>query len=386
MKILIWDKGIPLKNAGGPAGYLWNIKQYVDSVKDNEVVFYSDLIGTGKQGKSAITSLLLGVCHVLKLEHLAHLIINYNYKGALSREENDMLQGVDYVHFHTLSAACGYQKIMRDAGIKTILTIHSPEPLIDELNGRDNTIMSDSKREHYIKRETAIMSKVDYLMFPVPGAIECYTSASPIYENFFADNDVQKRIFFVPTALPDKAKPGIEGYLAKSNLPSDAKRVCYVGRHNTIKGYTYLKDVANKVWEKDPNVFFIIGGKMEKEGPNPDSRWIELGWVNTISLLQEVDVFVLPNQQTYFDIIALEILRDGTPLVTTLTGGNKYLSEVNNGGIIFIPKDNASEAADIIVDLLSKNKVDNKTREIYLEHFTMPKYIERYKTEVSKLK
>ena len=45
MKILIWDKGLPLKNAGGPSGYLWNIKQFLQQNKDEEIVFYSDLIG-----------------------------------------------------------------------------------------------------------------------------------------------------------------------------------------------------------------------------------------------------------------------------------------------------------------------------------------------------
>lgn len=65
--------------------------------------------------------------------------------------------------------------------------------------------------------------------------------------------------------------------------------------------------------------------------------------MNTNKLLKEVDVFILPNQKTYFDIIALEILRAGIPLVTTYTGGNKYLASLNDIGITIMPKDDAKE-------------------------------------------
>lgn len=385
MKILIWDKGLPLNNSGGPSGYLWNIKQYLIRNNDSEILFYSDLIEQNRRGKNIITTLLLGFCAFLKRVHWAHIILNYHYKGALTKHEEEVIKGVDYVHFHNLSAVCGYNKLCKKLGVKTILTIHSPEPLIDELNSRDGVTMTSNKRDYYLKKEITLIAGVDYLMFPVKGAVDCFTSATDIYKDFFGRKEIKEKMFFVPTALPDKEKPISENYLAGYNIPKVAKRICYVGRHNKIKGYTYLKEVANEVWKINPDVYFVIGGKSDGEAPNSDSRWIELGWVNTISLLQEVDVFVLPNQQTYFDIIALEILRNGTPLVTTLTGGNKYLSEINNGGISFIPNDNPYEAAKILVQCITTADSGSSTRRLYELYFTMPKFIEQYKQNISQL-
>ena len=335
-------------------------------------------------GKNIITSLLLSVCTLLKREHWAHITINYHYKGALTKAEKQILKGVNFVHFHTLSAACGYNKLIKRAGINTILTVHSPEPLIDELNGRDKISMSDEQRDRYIRRETQIMDAVDYLMFPVAGALECFTSASDIYKSFIQKKQKQNKIFYVPTALPDSDKPAVENYLSGRKLPEGAKKICYVGRHNQIKGYENLKQIAPKVWEIIPDAYFIIGGNPEGSEPVADSRWIELGWVKTISLLQEIDVFVLPNQQTYFDIIALEILRNGTPFITTLTGGNHYLSEINNGSITFIPLNDAHEAAAAIGGCLERGR-NNGTRLLYEEFFTMPKYIKSYKEKIHKL-
>ena len=39
-KILIWNKNLPLKNAGGPAGYLYNIHSYLKEYPVDEISFY----------------------------------------------------------------------------------------------------------------------------------------------------------------------------------------------------------------------------------------------------------------------------------------------------------------------------------------------------------
>ena len=112
-----------------------------------------------------------------------------------------------------------------------------------------------------------------------------------------------------------------------------------------------------------------------------------MGWVNTSNLLKEIDVFVLANQQTYFDIIALEILRAGVPLITTLTGGNKYIEKINNGGVTFIPKDNVDEAAKILLDVLDSDKstLGFLSRQLYENHFSVNEYIHKYIKELNKL-
>ena len=49
-KILIWDYNIIIKNSGGPAGYLYNIKEYLlnNPNKYQNIYFLSDLINKQK--------------------------------------------------------------------------------------------------------------------------------------------------------------------------------------------------------------------------------------------------------------------------------------------------------------------------------------------------
>ena len=37
-KILIWDKHIPLKNTGGPSGYLYNIYSFIKESNNYECI------------------------------------------------------------------------------------------------------------------------------------------------------------------------------------------------------------------------------------------------------------------------------------------------------------------------------------------------------------
>lgn len=101
-----------------------------------------------------------------------------------------------------------------------------------------------------------------------------------------------------------------------------------------------------------------------------------------------MDVFILPNQKTYFDIIALEILRAGIPLVTTYTGGNKYLASLNDIGITIMPKDDAKRAADIISGILDVDEfksMGDRNRRLFETEFTMDVYLKKYTTAISKL-
>ena len=66
------------------------------------------------------------------------------------------------------------------------------------------------------------------------------------------------------------------------------------------------------------------------EGLKTD-HWIEVGWTNDPhSLIAASDVFVLPNHETYFDLILLEVLSLGVPVVMSRTGGNKFFEQFNN--------------------------------------------------------
>lgn len=68
-----------------------------------------------------------------------------------------------------------------------------------------------------------------------------------------------------------------------------------------------------------------------------DSRWKEVGWTNdSQSIIAASDVFVLPNRETYFDIIMLEVLSCGKIVIASRTGGNKYFEKIGAKGVFYM--------------------------------------------------
>ena len=191
--------------------------------------------------------------------------------------------------------------------------------------------------------------------------------------------------------MEDAIKTNEPLLLDKYNLPNDSLKVCYIGRHNEIKGYDKLQEIARKVWDVLPNTKFIIGGKEEPMKGIKDERWIELGWVNTFALLNEIDVFILPNQQTFFDLILIEVLRQGVPCIISNTGGNKWFEQFNLEGLKIFDYNNVATAVSLVGYF--KNAKDNKmlsklgqsNHKFFVDNLTVGKYISNYINQVETL-
>lgn len=397
-RILIWDKNVGLSNNGGPLGYMWNIKQYLDDNPKEEVKFYSDILKVERQGKRTLKYLhpiriLLFILYKCRMPLAKQLLRTYFSAGNLTKEEKNKIRLFDYVHFHSISMMNSYGSQIKALGLKTILTTHNPEVMIDEIFSTSSQyikylITHTSIRNYFIKREKKYLEEADYLMYPVPEIMECYNDSNAESIKDYLISNPQK-IFYVPTGIIDNNESEIPNlhYLDGIDIPKDAIKICYVGRHNEIKGYPYLKKIAKEILKLRRDIYFIIGGQQLEGKPLEDKNWIELGWVQTKSLLKEIDYFILPNKATYFDLIALEILRAGVPLITTYTGGNKYLSTMNTGGIQFIPNNDVKEATKTILNIVNYG-IKNKgilNRYLFEKEFSMASYLNRYVSSIKKL-
>lgn len=396
MKVLIWTKNISLKNMGGPMGYCYNIKSYLDEHPCEEIDFYpGSQCGKGAGVCNGTKSIRIKIkLYIRKLfakikfiDFLLTLNSLYIKHFPLSEKDKSLLEKYDFVHVHCVNEFLQSFYNFNGKRTKIILTTHTPEPLIDELAGRFGMLsllkLFPFVRNFFLKKEIEAYKKADLVMFPVPEAKEPYISRSPYYKNLF--KLIESKIFYVPTAINKlKTKPENKHSLDKYSISSNALKVCYVGRHNEVKGYNMLKQIAVETWKNIPNVYFIIGGKEEPLKGIKDSRWIELGWVNTSELLNEVDIFILPNKETYFDIILLEVLRQGIPVVISKTGGNKWFEDKNISGIHCYNYDDKEECSRILKQLyddknkglLIQQKIANE--QFFKENSYMPVYIEKY--------
>ena len=172
------------------------------------------------------------------------------------------------------------------------------------------------------------------------------------------------------------------GIRKKYGIPQQAFVVSYVGRHNEIKGYSSLKEIGKKFLNEHENVYFLIAGK---EGPLyhlEHERWIEAGWTKDPgSIIQAADVFVLPNKETYFDLIMLEVLSLGQIILATRTGGNKYFAQFDTHGIVLYDEQKEALAAlERLIQITDEEReqLRQSNRALYFNHFTNTVFAKNY--------
>ena len=118
-------------------------------------------------------------------------------------------------------------------------------------------------------------------------------------------------------------------------------------------------------------------------------RWVEVGWTNDPhSLIAASDVFVLPNKETYFDLVMLEVLSLGKVIVASNTGGNKYFNKLNATGVLlYDTKDEAIKLINDIKQLSSyeKAKMEKANKKIFEDYFTMEIFSKQYMNIINNL-
>ena len=392
MKVLIWDKNIVLKNTGGPSGYLYNIQQFLKESEYNEINFYSDYFKKKEVKNIKAPKNIFSKIYIYLIRFWISLYKIYFYTEKLTKDEIDLINKFDFVHLHSIEDMRKYfLKNKMKINAKTILTSHCPEPFIDEFSSQSYymTFFQKNKflRNYFIKKEIEAFNITDYIMFPVEQAKEVYTNSSIHYKKCFEYN--KAKFFYVPTAIIDNVAIGNDKHIDKF-VNKDKICVCFIGRHSHIKGYDKLVEIARNVWKKTDEVTFVLGGMKSSIVYPEDEKWIELGWVKTSDILNEIDVFILPNKQTYFDLIFLEVLRQGVPVIASFTGGNKWFVNKSRGILLYNYDDIEAASNHILncLDLKKKNCLSDLGKEnrcLYEKEFVLSCYVETYITNINNL-
>ena len=379
-RILIWHNKDNLKPIGGPSGYLYNLWLGINKLGEeniNKVDFlkYKEHNkGVNKNSKHSLLSFF---------RPFFSLIFRMTRKEDLNTITNN-LYDYDLIHFHNPIDYFANRKSIRKLNCKVILTSHSPKPYYREF-------IEDNLKLNYLQyiffflpilflkfSEFHAYKKTDYLIFPAPEALEPYTNYSKWFKRFFNNNE--DKIFYVETGIePAVATDQSINFKSKN---AHNKTYCYVGRHNKVKGYDILIEAAKLALNDKCNIDFLIAGKEEPLKGLIHERWNEIGWTNRpYDYINYSDFFILPNRQTYFDIVLLEVLSLGKPVILSDTGGNKFFKKFNSPGIIYFK--NMQQLKDIIVrfseyDYNEINKFGEINKKIFFEHFTNVKFAEKY--------
>lgn len=400
-RILIWND-YPLGPVGGPSGYLYNLKSYIqeNNIKNIDFLNNEDFIKKVEVKKEKNFEAIRKVIREFKKQLFKtkklEKRINKFYK--LYEGDYSFINNYDLIHFHDVRSFYRAKNILKDFKGVTLLSSHCPKtPAQEEI---EDNIKMDYKtfpkklRERLEKIDQDSFRSAGYLVFPCKEAQEPYEEDSnlkEILEEKYRDN----KILYVPTGIPIKHIEKDKEFFSNKGIDvKDKFIVSYIGRHNKVKGYDFLKELGIKVLEKYNDVVFVIGGEISEEIQPIDSKnWIEFGWTKEgYNIIKNSDMFVLPNEKTYFDLILLEVLSMGTPVLLSETGGNKYFKKYDKNGLFYFEKYNLNQALekfDMAYKLWKNKKLflkGEKNYKIFEKDFTVNTFGENYAKLYDKIK
>ena len=360
---------------GGPAGYLYSLRLGLEQIGAEGFDFLPPAGSTYEQNSTLKRIVPKFVKDARRLHNL------------LALPDKSLPPKVDYsayecLHFHSTEDLFLHRKALESYEGKVILTSHSPcvyhQELIARLNLRDARRKADELRSVACLDEYAFQ-RADWVVFPCSEAEEPYFHTWKEYSSI--RNEAKLRYLLTGTQRCS-AKVGRGQVRSRYNIPEDAFVLCYVGRHNSIKGYDALKEVVLPLLDADERVWVVAAGKVGPLLPPNHKRWVEVGWTSDPhSIVAASDVFVLPNRETFFDLVLLEVLSLGVPIVATKTGGNKFFERFNTPGIQLYSDSSELLAAVSLIRNMSveaRQSVAEANKRLFEDTFTCSHFARRY--------
>lgn len=385
-RVLIYYKENQLKPIGGPAGYLHSLSSGLRNNQDDniEISFLpgedknSAFIEYSKTSKNRLIKILLAAYRRFKHVRYALRVLTQTKTSPID------LSQYDAIHFHRTSDIFFLRNELQEYKGKVILTSHSPQPLGYEIIESSSYLemkLFGKKYEHLIEMDRFAFERADYIVFPCKTADEPYLNSWQEYLRIKKEKSEKYRYMLTGTVAANPRRTREEIRKAYS-IPEHAFVISYVGRHNEIKGYSRLKSICAKFLEMHPDVYVLVAGNPGPIPPLEHERWIEIGWTNDPhSIVAASDVFILPNKETYFDLVLLEVLSLGTLVIASNTGGNKFFGTIPDCGVILFDSED-----DALIELEKTMKMganemsilNERNKRLFSSRFTTDAFSKAY--------
>lgn len=388
MKVLIYYKENELKPIGGPSGYLYNIKNELNKIDMKDIYFIKD--DESNTRKKTIKDRLKRI-YIKYIPRKIQIRLGFYEKSmrkkifnSKSLTTNINIDEYDIIHFHSALSMYLIKDSLKNYKGKVLLTSHSPKISHKEMIDGFATMKMYKKNKNYYDAYEVIdeyaFNRADYIIFPTKEAEECYYNTWEKYKTIHQNN--RDKYIYIASGINgitiDKSKAEVR---KKYGIPDDAFLISYVGRHNEVKGYDHLLEIGKAALNKFENLYFIVGGIEEPLKGLKHERWVEVGWTNRPhDLINSSDLFILPNKETYFDLIFLEVLSVGKTMLVTNTGGNKHFKKYKNAGIFYYDYGNTEEAIKKIGNIISKKLMEYEiiNKEIMMNNYTVSIFVKKY--------
>lgn len=297
---------------------------------------------------------------------------------------NINFQDYDIIHFHSTLDLYNAKNSLSNFNGLIILQSHSPQLLSQEVYEKVGWIARHTIRnfsQRFKKVDEYAFERADYLLFPCEDAMEPYYNNWPEFDNLI--NKKHKNIKYILTGIPP-IRPQREKkvVLDELNIPLNDFVISYVGRHNRVKGFDLLKDISSRFFQMRNNSWVISAGKEWPITRLEHSNWKEIGWTtDAYSYINASDVFILPNRETYFDLVMIEVLSLGKIVLASNTGGNKYFAKCGLEGVfLYETVDEAVRKLCMIADMtpIERKRLGEKNREFYEKKLSVSSMYDNY--------
>lgn len=359
MRVLVYLPEEKMKPKGGPlsVGYYYNEemkRRNEHTLEFNHIdKAYEELHRKGRNITSRLPKWLNSIHRTLRGINNRKKFLN----GKTVAPKRDFSE-YDIVHFHESKDLFLERENLKTYKGIVLYQSHSPLPWGQE-QCKDISVwyrrLIPQMVEKYDRIDRYCFERADFVIFPCEEAEEPYLDNWAYFREFKKNNSHKFR-YVLTGIMPAKATLSRIEVLSRYNIPNDNYVISYVGRHNSVKGYDLLKEIAAKYFKKDESSWVISAGLEAPFTRLKHPRWKEIGFTNDPhSLISASDVFILPNRVTYFDIVMIEILSLGKIVIASRTGGNKVFEKYGVEGVLLY------DTIDEAVELLSK--VRNMTLE-----------------------
>jgi glycosyltransferase involved in cell wall biosynthesis len=376
-KLLVYATLEDLKPIGGPSGTLHNLIDLFQSSKSIEII---DFLKTKKIIPDQSDS-FFKINRALKMIINPFLFLN-QYFPLLTYFELVLFRGdnrispYELVHFHSTFDMFKNRRLLTNKTV--ILQSHSPIPSHHEFfDGKNFKIYRRIIQFFFRVCDKYSFSRADKIIFPVVEAMDGYRKFPFLKSILETSSD---KILFVRTGILDPLPQNIYA----NNESSNTITFGFLGRHIEVKGYDTFVDVFSQIIDKN-NGKVLVGGRPNKKIHFPQSsNWKELGFIDKVEFFRLIDIIVVPNRETYFDLVVLEALAMGKVIVLSLTGGNKHFlkyKELINDSIFFYEYEEELYTIASSLCQIDSNTIKIrglKNRELYLKFFTARRMYESY--------